>query len=58
MSDKERYSQVCFQLTEKQKELESIKLDLFVLNPHIKDLVEEIKLLTEEKTELEDKLNG
>ena len=58
MSDKERYSQVCFQLTEKQKELESIKLDLFVLNPNIKDLVEEIRVLTEEKTELEDKLNG
>lgn len=58
MSDKERYSQVCFELTEKQKELESIKLDLFVLNPRIKDLVEEIKVLTEEKTELEDKLNG
>lgn len=58
MSDKERYSQVCFQLTEKQKELESIKLDLFVLNPHIKDLVEEIRVLIEEKTELEDKLNG
>lgn len=58
MSDKERYSQVCFELTEKQKELESIKLDLFVLNPHIKDLVEEIRELTVEKNELEDKMNG
>ena len=58
MSDKERYSQVCFELKQKQAELESIKLDLFVLNPHIKDLVAEIGRLTIEKDELEDKMNG
>lgn len=57
MTDKERYSQVCFELKQKQAELESIKLDLFVLNPHIKDLVAEIGRLTIEKDELEDKIN-
>lgn len=57
MTDKERYSQVCFELKQKQAELESIKLDLFVLNPHIKDLVVEIGRLTVEKDELEDKIN-
>lgn len=57
MTDKERYSQVCFELKQKQAELESIKLDLFVLNPHIKDLVVEIEKLTVEKNELEDKIN-
>ena len=57
MTDKERYSQVCFELKQKQAELESIKLDLFVLNPHIKDLVVEIGKLTVEKNELEDRIN-
>lgn len=57
MTDKERYSQVCFELKQKQAELESIKLDLFVLNPYIKDLVVEIEKLTVEKNELEDKIN-
>ncbi len=57
MTDKERYSQVCFELKQKQAELESIKLDLFVLNPHIKDLVVEIEKLTVEKNELEDRIN-
>lgn len=55
MTDSERYAQVCFSLEEKNKELEAIKLDLFTLNPHIKELVEEISKLTEEKKSLEEK---
>ena len=54
---RKQYAQVCFSLNLKEQELEGIKTDLFTLNPHIKELVEEIAQLTEEKTKLEDQLN-
>lgn len=57
MTDKERYDKVCFSLDQKLKELESLRTDIFVLNPEIGTLVTEIGELDKTKKELEEKLN-
>ena len=55
MKDKERYDQVCFALDKKRTELENIRTDLFILNPDIAKLIDEILELEKEKKALEDK---
>lgn len=57
MTDKEMYEKVCFSLDQKLKELESLRTDIFVLNPEIGALVTEIGELDKTKKELEEKLN-
>lgn len=57
MKDKERYDQVCFTLDKKRTELENIRTDLFILNPDITKLIDEILELEKEKESLEDKIN-
>lgn len=53
MTIKEKYEKVCFSLNEKKNQLERLREDLFVLNPEIPELIEDIFILTEEKNKLE-----
>lgn len=51
------YDKTCFDLKERKNELEKIKLDIFVLNPRLSELIDEIVFLEKEKSHLEDLMN-
>ena len=53
---KNKYNQVCFSLKQKEEELEKLKVDIFILNPKMKELTNEICKLYAEKLELRKKL--
>lgn len=54
---KERYNQLCFQIEEKQNELENLRTDIFIFNPEIGELISELISLEREKKALEDLKN-
>ena len=58
---KEKYNQICFSLKQKEEELEKLRTDLFILNPDVMKLVQEIHDLNQEKykikAQLEDKID-
>lgn len=54
---KNEYNHVCFKLEEKKKELEELRLDIFILNPKVKEVISEIEKLNEVKKVLEEQIN-
>lgn len=60
--DKELYEQICFSLKEKSNELkekiEKINPTQFVLNKDIVKIMEEIKILSNKKREIEKEINN
>ena len=49
--------QLKFDLASKEQELDKIQLDIFTLNPKIKDLINEIMIIKNEISKLEDNIN-
>ncbi len=58
MDLKEKYTNICFSIDEKIKELENFRADIFTLQPQVSKIIEELTELEKEKKELEEKING
>ena len=52
MDIKEKYNQICFSIKEKEQELEKLRTDLFILNPTVMTIIQEIQDLNQEKNKL------
>ena len=52
MDIKEKYNQICFSIKEKEQELEKLRTDLFILNPTVMTIIQEIQVLNQEKNKL------
>lgn len=54
VKDSKEYLNLCFELDKKKTELENLRTDIFLFNPNIQKLVNEITELEKKKKELED----
>lgn len=52
-----KYEALCFQIQEKQQELENFRTDIFTFNPEIGKVIDELLELEKQKKELEDSKN-
>ena len=58
MDIREEYKTICFALSEKEKEIETFRADIFTFNPEIGKVLEEWTILKKRKEELEAKIKN